>query len=139
MPLYDVHCANCGLQEAWAPMSTSDTAPCPVCGRERPKAITLPNFTEDRLRFWKGPLGNGYSTALGAPMPGSRAERDRMARAKGVEFVSVAEHLAENRDAAEAVAYAEHVKTGGERFLDKPPAETAAFIPKPAWAKDLGL
>lgn len=120
-------------------MSTDDCAPCPVCLRDRPKAISLPNFQEDRVRFFKGPMGNGYSTALGEMMPDSRQARDRLAKEKGVEFISKAEHLSENKEAAEAVAYKAHVDSGGERVLDKPSAPLTPFVPKPAWAKDLGL
>jgi putative FmdB family regulatory protein len=136
VPRYDVQCESCGVQESYARMSADAYAECPVCGRPRVKMISLPNFTEDRLRFWKGPMGNGYSTALGAPMPESRAERDRMARAKGVEFVGRTEFLAENKEAAEAVAYAQHVKTGGER-AEQPAPAASSFVPTPEWAKAL--
>ena len=129
---------RCGEQEAWAKMSTSDTAPCPVCDRERPKAISLPNFQEDRVRFFKGALGNGYSTALGEQMPDSRQARDRRAREKGIEFISLAEHLSENKEAAEAVEYRKHVNEGGAR--DEPVQPTSSpFVPRPAWAEALGV
>lgn len=138
MPFYDVQCESCGVQEAYARMSSSDYADCPVCGRPRVKRISLPNFTEDRLRFWKGPLGNGYSHALGAQMPETRTERDRLARAKGVEFVGRSEFLAENKEAAEAVAYKNHVASGGARDSEERAApSTSSFVPTPDWAKGL--
>lgn len=108
--------------------------PCPVCHRPRPQVIGIPYFVEDRLRFWKGPLGNGYSHALGEQMPGTRAERDRLARAKGVEFCSRDELLRDNKEAAEAVAYKAHVDAGGSREPWSP-GDISAFQEKPAWAK----
>jgi hypothetical protein len=94
-------------------------------------------FVEDRLRFWKGPMGNGYSHALGEQMPDSRAARDRLAAQKGVEFVGTREFLAENKEAAEAVQYRAHVDSGGAREEPRPPPPADAFKAKPAWAKDL--
>jgi putative FmdB family regulatory protein len=136
VPLYDVNCQICGVQETFARMSTATFLECPRCGGLRPKGITLPHFTEDRLRFWKGPMGNGYSHALGAQMPETRTERDRLAREKGVEFVGRTEFLAENKEAAEAVGYAQHVKSGGTRD-EQAPAPTSSFVPTPDWAKGL--
>ena len=136
---YDVECANCGTQEAWAKMSTSGVAECPVCGRDRPKAISLPQFQEDRVRFFKGALGTGYSHALGEMMPDSRQARDRRAKEKGVEFVTLSEHLSENKEAADAVAYRKHVDSGGERVEVPRPGVDPAFVPKPEWAKALGV
>ena|SRR5271166_616908 len=117
-------------------MSTSPFAPCPICERPRKKAIHLPQFQEDRLRLWRGPLGNGYSTALGERMPDTRTERDRLAAKKGIEFVSKSELLASNKEAAEAVAYKAHVDSGGPRDVQPAPAPDA-FKEKPAWAKEL--
>lgn len=139
MPLYPIVCPNCGEQEVFARMSAArvaDTFDCPVCTRARPRGVVEFRFVEDKLRFWKGPLGNGWSTALGAPMPGSIAERDRMAEAKGVEFCGEREFLASNPEAAEAVDYRKYVDSGGkhESVL---PADTSPFISKPAWANDL--
>lgn len=139
MPLYPVQCPNCGPQEVFARMSVArnaDMFDCPVCERPRPRGLVLFQFTEDKLRLWKGPMGNGWSTALGAPMPGSIAERDRMAAAKGVEFCGEREFLASNPEAAEAVSYSRHVASGGyhEPVL---PADTSPFIEQPAWADPL--
>ena len=136
MPRYDIVCPNCGTQETVARMSTASHLDCPVCERPRPKAIVLFQHTEDRTHMWKGPLGNGYSFALGERMPDSRSERDRLARKKGVEFCTRAELLADNKEAAEAVAYRKHVDQGGER-LEQPAADTTAFVEKPAWAERL--
>jgi hypothetical protein len=112
---------------------------CPQCERLRPQVFSVPQFTEDRVRFFKGPMGNGYSTALGEQMPDSRQARDRRAREKGVEFVTLSEHLAENKEAKEAVEYSAHVRSGGDRTLDKPAPTTSPFVPKPDWAKSLGI
>ncbi len=140
MPVYEVACPNCGPQEIVARMSEAQTfMPCGLCGRPRPQVIHAPNFQEDRLRMWKGPLGNGYSHALGQYMPDSRSERDRIAKAKGVEFISLGEHLKENKEAAEALAYRQHVDSGGDRALDKPLPAKSPFVEKPQWAKDLGV
>lgn len=133
---YDVMCITCGKQEAIAPMSVSDYAECPVCERPRPKAISLFQFTEDRLRLWSGPMGNGYSTALGEQMPATRSERDRLAKKKGVEFVSKAELLADSHEARDAVQYTEHVRSGGRPDAWSP-VDTSHFKPTPDWAKPL--
>lgn len=142
MPLYDISCANCGTQETFARMSEareSDLLPCPICERPRPRLIMLFQHTEDRVRFFKGALGNGYSHALGQMMPDSRSERDRVARERGVEFVTLSEHLNENKEAADALAYRKHVDTGGERVESPGPGVDPAFVSKPEWAKELGL
>ena len=82
----------------------SDLLDCPVCARARPRTIVLFNHSEDRTHMWKGPMGNGYSTALGERMPATRAERDALALKKGVEFIGKSEFLASNPEAAEAVS-----------------------------------
>ncbi len=141
MPLYDLACANCGKQETFARMNDAsrenNLLPCPVCDRPRPKLISMPQFQEDRTRFFRGALGNGYSHALGQQMPDSRSERDRVAKQKGVEFIGLSEHLAENKEAAEAVAYRKHVDAGGERVEQPAPGVAPNFVAKPAWAKGL--
>jgi hypothetical protein len=142
MPRYDVACENCGTQETVARMADvrgTRTLDCPVCERPRPRLIVVPQFQEDRLRFWKGPTGNGYSHALGARMPDSREARDRLAKERGVEFITLAEHLGENKEAAQAVEYRAHVDAGGERVEQRPADTMGAFVPKPAWAKELGV
>lgn len=138
MPIYVVRCENCGEQEVVARMKDAATfMECALCGRPRPQVIFAPQFQEDRVRFFKGPLQNGYSFALGEKMPDSRSARDRRAKEKGVEFVSFSEHLQENKEAKEAVEYRKHVDSGGDRALDKPPPDTAAFVKKPKWAEGL--
>lgn len=140
MPRYDVSCANCGPQETVARISEAATfMPCPVCGGMRPQIIGVPQFQEDRVRFFRGLDGSKHSFALGTDMPDSRQARDRMAKERGVEFISRSEHLAENKEAAEAVAYRAHVDSGGDRALDKPAPSTSPFVPKPEWAKALGV
>ena len=116
MPTYVLRCANCGDRDVSARMKDAQHyMPCPGCGRPRPQVFFAPQFTEDRLAQWKGPMGNGWSHALGAPMPTSRQERDRLAREKGVEFCSVAELRADNKEAADALDYKAHVDAGGAR------------------------
>ena len=137
MPTYVVKCGNCGPQETVARMSeAAEFMACPVCRRPRPQVFHVPQFTEDRTHMWKGPMGNGYSFALGEQMPDSRQARDRLARQKGVEFCSRDELLRDNKEAAEAVAYKAYVDSGGSRDVANP-VDTSAFQAKPAWAKDL--
>lgn len=137
MPTYAIRCQNCGPQEIVAPMSEGAALmPCPVCQRARPQVFSPPMFVEDRLRFWKGPMGNGFSTALGERMPDSKTERDRIAKVKGIEFCSRDELLADNREAADAVAYHADVQSGGSR-VDWTPPDTSVFQSTPDWAKPL--
>lgn len=137
MPKYDVVCPNCGVQEIVARMSEAAAQmPCPVCQRPRPQIFHVPQFQEDRTRLWKGPLQNGWSTALGEYMPQSRSERDKLAKKKGVEFCSLAELKADNKEAREAIEYTAEVAAGGKR--DEPqPAPANVWQSAPSWAKDL--
>jgi hypothetical protein len=141
MPIYPVACANCGEQETFKTMSEarkSDLLECPVCAVPRPRRIVLFQHTEDRTHLWRGPLGNRYSFALGGEMPDSRSERDRIARAKGIEFCGTREFLDSNKEAAEAVAYSKEVQTGGPREPWEPADTTSAFKSgTPEWAKPL--
>jgi hypothetical protein len=112
MPTYVIRCQVCGERETIEKISLSKWADCPVCQRPRPKIPQVPQFQEDRLRMWKGPLGNGWSTALGAPMPETREGRDRLAKKRGVEFITPAELTATNAEAADALAYKKEVDRG---------------------------
>jgi len=136
MPTYVVRCQVCGERETIERISFSPYADCPVCQRPRPKVPQVPQFQEDRLRMWKGPLGNGWSTALGAPMPETREGRDRLAARKGVEFISPAELVASNKEAAEAIAYKAEVDSG---VPHRPigPGDTSAFKEAPPRYKDI--
>ncbi len=137
MPIYALKCPVCGPQEVVARMSEGAAfMDCPVCQRPRPQVFHPPQFTEDRVRFFKGALGNGYSFALGAQMPESRTERDRLAKEKGVEFTTKAELVADSREAADALAYRDHVSTGGKPEQWSAP-DTSHFQPTPDWAKPL--
>lgn len=116
MPIYELLCASCGPQTTVAKMSEAAAfMPCPQCERPRPQVFSVPYYTEDRLRFFKGAHGNGWSHALGAPMPDSRQARDKMALAKGVEFCSVTDLRRDSKEAADALDYKAHVDSGGER------------------------
>ena len=88
---------------------------CFKCDNAKTGPIVNVYFQEDRLRFWKGPLGNGYSTALGGPMPETRKELNRVAQERGVEFVSPKSMPSEWVDAVE---YKKHVDSGGKREED---------------------
>ena len=136
MPRYDVACPNCGVNETFARMSTDLLVECPVCHSLRPKAVTDFQHVEDRTHMFQGPLGTGYSFALGEQMPDSRKKRDALAAKKGVEFVGKREFLASNKEAAEAVEYTDYVKAGGERepFTHGPAANWQS---NPAWAQPL--
>lgn len=139
MPRYDVVCPVCGPREIVARISEAASfMPCDVCGVPRPQVIHAPQFTEDRVRLWRGVNGGRYSYALGGEMPDSRQARDRIAASKGVEFVGKSEFLASNKEAAEAVAYHDHVQSGGKRE-DPRPASAPAWQAKPAWAKALNV
>jgi hypothetical protein len=132
MPLYEITCPNCGPRDIVASIKEAKaTMPCDVCEATSPQVFHPPRFVEDRLRFWKGPMGTRYSTALGCEMPNSRGERDRVAKERGVEFITLKEHLAENKEAAEAVAYKKHVDEGGDRCLDKPTLPADVWKPAP--------
>jgi hypothetical protein len=89
------------------------------------------------MRMWRGPLGNGFSTALGAMMPDTKKGRDQLAKERGVEFTTKSEFLADNKEAAQAVAYKAHVDSGGRRDHWEPPDTSGAFLDKPAWSKEL--
>ncbi len=137
MPTYVLRCVNCGDQETVARMSeAAEKMPCPICQRERPQVFHAPQFQEDRLRMWTGPMGNGYSHALGEQMPSSRSERDRIAKAKGVEFCSKAELLADSAEARDAVAYHADVRAGAKPEPVKP-VDQSLFRSTPEWAKPL--
>jgi putative FmdB family regulatory protein len=135
MPTYVIHCQVCGEQETVERISRSQYADCPVCQRPRVKIPQVIQFTEDRLRMWSGPLGNGFSTALGEKMPDTRAGRDRLAAKKGLEFITKSELVASNKEAAEAIAY----KADVDRGLPHQPigaGDTSAFKPPPTRYKD---
>jgi hypothetical protein len=131
----------CSEQEVFATMNEAMASggflDCPICRAPRPRIYHAPQYSEDRLRFWVGPMGNRYSTALGADMPETKKGRDQLAKQKGVEFVGKSEFLADNKEAAQAVAYKAHVDSGGRRDHWEPPDTSAAFKAKPEWAKDL--
>jgi len=74
------------------------------------------NFQEDRRR-----MRQGTSPATGRPYAQSRQEERLIERASGVNFATKADLLPHER---QAIAYAEHVKSGGERV------ENAVSVPQ---------
>src|SRR5580698_222662 len=113
--IYRVRCDTCGIQEFEESIETvSFPRPCPACGALSPKLFESPKFVEDRLRFFKGHDGTGYSFALGERMPDSRAARDRLAKQKGIYFDSQL-----TKDEQRYRDYGKHVASGGERIEPK--------------------
>ena len=138
MALYDIQCPMCGTREVYASIHTvGQYIECPVCCRPRPRLLNFHfHHTEDRTRLWRGPNGDRYSYALGEDMPESRAERDRLAKKKNIEFCSLAELRADNKEAAAALDYKAHVDSGGLRDDSRPEA-APVWRQKPSWAKGL--
>ncbi len=73
-----------------------------------------PHFVEDRLRFRKtsGTPSENWSYSLGAPMPTTRAERKRIERERGIEFVS-RDDVMSDPDARKSHDYVAHLRAGG--------------------------
>lgn len=114
MPLYDWKCGTCkAVYETFSSMA--DFAAPYHCGRPSARhfnARNIPQFTEDRLRFWRGHEGSRYSFALGQEMPQTRKEMNRIAEAKGIEFISSTREL--DAESQEAIEYRRHVDEGGK-------------------------
>lgn len=135
MPRYDVRCVQHGLHEIVASIKTAaEFMPCGECGLPSRQVFSPPCIVEDRLRFWKGPMGNGYSHALGAQMPETRAGRDRLAAEKGVEFCTIGELKADDKEIASAIDYRKDVDTGGKKIPMKEAIPASAWKDKPAWS-----
>lgn len=95
-------------------MGHTQPALCPDCGALCPKLISVPNFQEDRTRFWRNGNGGRFSSALGQELPDSRAGVDAVCKAKGIEMTSPAE-LPHVRRAAEVG----RAKRAGEQISPK--------------------
>lgn len=103
MARYGYNCVQHGETEVNVPIGTAPPVmPCETCGRTSERIFTVPHFTEDRSRFWRGKDGTRYSSALGCELPDSRREIERLARAKHVELD--AHELPHVKRAAEAGA-----------------------------------
>lgn len=125
MPQFDVRCPEHGVQTVVRSMNDDRKFTCPQCGARAAWIVTPFFFQEDRMRLWRNPVnGTRYSFALGAEMPDSVRERDKLAREKGVEFVSAGELLRDNKEARDAVEYGKHVATGGKREEWQPKTTT---------------
>ncbi len=75
-----------------------DQVVCLAHDADAPRIFEPPQFTEDRLHFRRttpGAPSENWSWTLGAPMPTSRAERKRIERERGIEFVTPAEARAD--------------------------------------------
>lgn len=124
MPLYAFDCTNCGRDfDYFAKMSEiSAAAPgCPYCHAPGRRVFTVPQYSEDRTRFFRGPSGSRYSYMLGQNMPESRAEFHKICEQKGIEPVSRST-MPEGWKAA--AQYARHVREGGDRV------DPASVLPK---------
>jgi hypothetical protein len=105
---------------------------CPDCLNESPRIFTAPLFQEDRVRFYRRNDGTRYSSALGEDMPDSRRDAERLAKSKGIEFMTRDEVPSYLKFAKE---YGAHLKRGGERLdngvaaqLMSPPSEPAPTL-----------
>ncbi|GAC1407112.1 MAG: hypothetical protein NVSMB64_13560 [Candidatus Velthaea sp.] len=93
---------GCGLMKATRTMD--EWGSLDYCVQTAVRVFTPPQFTEDRTRFWNnGRDRTRYSAALGMTMPDSRAERDRVCKEKGIEFVTRREVPADWKAAVENV------------------------------------
>jgi putative FmdB family regulatory protein len=86
MPVYEFECRRHGRYEEHRQMGDFRPLVCDTCGRYAFKIFSVPNFQEDRSRFWRGRDGSRYSSALGCELPDSRGDIAALARAKGIEF-----------------------------------------------------
>lgn len=140
MPLYDYQCERCGkdwteyrqMKDA-SDFSVSPGVCAPAGSKELPShtgkrvynSRNIYRFTEDRLRNWRNPQQGGrFSNALGQDMPETRAERDRLCEEKGIEFVSPRDMPEQWK---EAIAYKEHVDSGGDHYEATKPENFPAF------------
>lgn len=103
-----------------------ESVPCPAHGGACARIFTAPHFQEDRVRFHRaGPNAPSerWSYALGQEMPDSRAERRRLEKERGVEFVTKADVLADP-DMRKSMDYVKHLREGGApidpKKLDQP-------------------
>lgn len=114
MALYSFRCDWHGSFDANGSM---DAPPkwqhCPECNRWSQRVITVPQFNEDRTRFFRnGVDGTKHSHALGHEMPDSRRDYYRELESKGCEPCSPQTMPQAWKDNA---AYKKHVESGGER------------------------
>lgn len=72
---------------------------CSDCGGGCYRPECLPEFSEDRLRFWRNHKGTRYSYTLGHDMPESRAQR-RLIEKSGVVFCSPGDNTSPEHSAA---------------------------------------
>jgi|FreactTroBogLake_1042271.scaffolds.fasta_scaffold00472_13 putative FmdB family regulatory protein len=133
MARYDYACPACGtIDEVIHGMREQVTVLCPECATPCNRYFspdTFPQFTEDRVRFYrnnrKDAPSERWSYALGQEMPESRRELNRLQEQKGIEFVS-------KRDMPDhwkmALEYKRHVDKGGERVAPEKLMPTSTKI-----------
>lgn len=124
MPMYGFECTSCGREfDYYARMSEiAHASPgCPYCHGTSRRIFSVPQYSEDRTRFFRGATGTRYSHMLGQDMPESRSEFHRICEQKGIEPVSRASIPSHWKEAA---SYARHVRDGGERV------DPASVVPK---------
>jgi hypothetical protein len=81
------------------------------------RVFDVPQFTEDRIRFFRRRDSNApsdrWSWAIGQDMPDSRQERRRIEKERGIEFVSQAE-ARKSPDVEKSLSYVNHLRSGGK-------------------------
>lgn len=131
--LFEFRCRACGTLHAQTygigKAPSAIRCQCQEVADRHFSASNVFQWTEDRTRFFQGARGDGWSYALGEYMPESRAERDRLAKKKGVEFISGVHEL--GKDAQDAVAYGKEVKAGMKPDAWEAPDTSAAWKPGP--------
>jgi hypothetical protein len=130
--LYPVFCRVHGEMELDVSIHKFyDGFPCPTCSTPTRKIYESPVFTEDRLRFAQGALGDGWSQSMGAPMPQSRSQRKALERLRGAEFVGPNEDVNEYGRAARLYQEAKAQGCSDQE------ADAASPLPQPKPVKPL--
>lgn len=86
MALYEFECPRHGRMEEHRSMGDLMPTVCQTCGQFARKAFSVPQFTEDRTRFWRDSNGGRYSAAFGEQLPDSRSGVEALAKQKGIEL-----------------------------------------------------
>ena len=139
MPIYGFACpAGHEVEGVFGMEEVPTTVPCPEHGGECARVFYAPHFQEDRVRFHRAGPGaptERWSYALGQDMPDSRAERRRIEKEKGIEFVSKADVMADP-DMRKSLDYVQHLRAGGAP-IDPKVMDAPKKLPKGILAKKL--